>query len=70
MENDAQRVILFASTLEGLVFDSFDKWPEGSVQTFHDLKTTFERNFSDETHRVPRKTLLETYQKEEESAKY
>lgn len=69
LENDAQQVMLFASTLEGLAFDWFEKFPECSIQTFHDLKTAFERSFQEETHRITGKTLQETCQKEGESTK-
>lgn len=68
LKNDAQQVMLFASTLEGLAFDWLEKLPEESVQTFHGLKTAFERNFQEETHRVTKKTLLEICRKEGESA--
>lgn len=39
------------------------------MQTFHDLKMAFERNFQEKIHRVTEKMLLETCQKEGESAK-
>lgn len=68
LENDAQRVMLFASTLQGLVFDLFERLLEESIQTFHDLKPTFKKKFQEETQ-SNWKTLLETCQKEGEFAK-
>lgn len=61
--------MFFTSTFERLAFDWFEKLPEESVQTFHDLKMTFERNFQEEMHRVTGKTPLETCQNEGESTK-
>lgn len=69
LKNDSQLVMPFASTLKGLAFDWFEGLPEWSIQTFHDLKITFERNLQEEIHRVTGKTLLEICQKDEESAK-
>lgn len=57
IENDAQRVMLFASTLEGLPFDWFERLLEGSTQIYHDLKVAFEKSFQEDTHRVTRRTL-------------